>query len=255
MTQNRKPEDLELDELQYTVLIDKQANVLVVDDEPTILKLFESILSETEFNVATASGGQEALDKIEAGEFNLVVIDKNMPVIDGMEVMRRTKASRPEIEFIVITAYASYESAVESLRLGAFDYIEKPLSDLKLVREKIAKGIEKQQLAHENSVLAQHLRETHKDLSLTIEKMGKSIDDVDKINVYMRTVVNKSTRELRVENTLLKRALTSVEAPIVRAQEVIQEIAKTNDLPGLFDALALLERASSRLTNNGSGES
>ena len=105
MTHDRKPEDLELDELQYTVLIDKQANVLVVDDEPTILKLFESILAETEFNVATASGGQEALEKIEAGDFNLVVIDKNMPVIDGMEVMRRTKVTRPEIEFIVITAF------------------------------------------------------------------------------------------------------------------------------------------------------
>jgi CheY-like chemotaxis protein len=255
MTQDRKPEDLELDELQYTVLIDKQANVLVVDDEPTILKLFESILAETELNVTTASGGQEALDKIEAGDFNLVVIDKNMPVIDGMEVIRQTKASRPEIEFIVITAYASYESAVESLRLGAFDYIEKPLSDLKLVREKIAKGIEKQQLAHENSVLAEHLRETHKDLSTAIEKMGKSIDDVDKVNVYMRTVINKSTRELKVENTLLKRALSSIETPIVRAQEMIKDIAKIQDLPSLFDVLALLERANSRLSDAGPDES
>lgn len=164
MADENKLDSLSLDELEYTMLVDNPTNILVVDDEDVIRMVFDALLANSTYDVGFADSAEQALNKLKDEEFNLFIVDKNLPGASGLELVRKVQKIKPEAEFIMITGYASYESAVEALRLGAFDYLEKPFSDLMLVKEKIDRAVGKQRLMHENTVLACQLREVHKDL-------------------------------------------------------------------------------------------
>ncbi|HOX45057.1 MAG TPA: response regulator [Myxococcota bacterium] len=159
-----KLESMELDDLEYTMLVDQTSNILVVDDEDVIRLVFDAMLADASYKVGFATSGEEAMGLAERDDYNLFIVDKNLPGVSGLELVRRVRERKPESEFIVITGYASYESAIEALRLGAFDYLEKPFDDLDLVREKITRALDRQRLTHENVVLADQLRSVHKDL-------------------------------------------------------------------------------------------
>ena len=121
---------------------DIPSSVLVVDDEPVVLQLFSRVLSEKGLRTRTASSAEEALKLLEQGGIACVLADKNMPGMDGIEMLRRVREAQPHCAFIVMTGYASTESAIEALRLGAVDYLEKPFEDLDLVAQRIEEAIQ-----------------------------------------------------------------------------------------------------------------
>ncbi len=166
-------ESMELDDLEYTVLVGQACNIMVVDDEDVIRLVFDAMLTGGNYKLGYAASGEEALGLAERDDYNLFIVDKNLPGVNGLELIRRMRERKPEAEFIVITGYASYESAVEALRLGAFDYLEKPFDDLDLVREKISRALDRQRLTHENLVLADQLRSVHKDLKLKLAEADR----------------------------------------------------------------------------------
>ncbi|MGI5860764.1 MAG: sigma-54-dependent transcriptional regulator [Myxococcales bacterium] len=102
-----------------------RARVLVVDDKENFLKLFSRILVDG-YDLTTASDGARALSLIAAQEFDVVVTDIRMPEADGFEVLRAVKLRSPDTEVVMMTAYASVQSAVEAIKLGAYDYLQKP---------------------------------------------------------------------------------------------------------------------------------
>ncbi len=164
MAQDKNLDGLSLDDLEYTYLIDNPSSILVVDDEDVIRMVFDALLANTSYQVGYADSAEQALHKLEQEEYSLFIVDKNLPGRSGLELVRSVRDKKPEAGFIIITGYASYESAVEALRLGAYDYLEKPFSDLMLVREKIDGALDRQRLLHENMVLANQLRSVHKEL-------------------------------------------------------------------------------------------
>ncbi|NTV42304.1 MAG: response regulator [Syntrophobacteraceae bacterium] len=102
--------------------------ILVVDDEKNIrLTLFQS-LEPLGIPVQTAANGEEALQKLREGQFGLVFLDLKMPGMDGMDVLRLIKDDWPSVRVIIITAYGTIESAVEAMKLGAVDFVQKPFS-------------------------------------------------------------------------------------------------------------------------------
>lgn len=103
-------------------------SVLVVDDEKNIRQTLAQALIPMGLNVETAVNGEEALQKVTEGEFDLMLLDLKMPGVDGMEVLRSLCELRPEIRIIIITAYGTIKNAVEAIKLGAVDFIEKPFS-------------------------------------------------------------------------------------------------------------------------------
>ena len=113
------------------------SSVLVIDDEPVVLDLFQRVLAGKGLSIRTARNGEEALALIAQEGFGCVLADKNLPGIDGIEIVRRIRQAQPHCACIVMTAYASTESAVEALRLGAVDYIEKPFDDLGRIADRI----------------------------------------------------------------------------------------------------------------------
>src|SRR5205085_12174969 len=118
------------------------SSVLVVDDEPIVLQLFSRVLTEKGLRTRTASTAEEALKLLEEGGIACVLADKNMPGMDGIEMLRRVREAQPHCAFIVMTGYASTESAIEALRLGAVDYLQKPFDDLDVVAQRIEDAIQ-----------------------------------------------------------------------------------------------------------------
>jgi len=102
--------------------------VLIVDDEKNIRLTLTQALEAMELDTDTAVNGEEALAKLADKPFGLILLDLRMPGMDGMEVLRRVRQTRPDIKVIIITAYGSIESAVEAMKLGAVDFIQKPFA-------------------------------------------------------------------------------------------------------------------------------
>jgi len=115
--------------------------ILIMEDEPSLAEGLKMVLSEQGYRVSVADTGIRALGSLTGKNFDLMVADLRLPDMDGMEVLRLIKETKPETEVIVITGYASVVSAVESMKLGALDYLPKPFTDdeFKSVVEKAIK--------------------------------------------------------------------------------------------------------------------
>jgi len=107
--------------------------ILVVDDEESICQSLKGILSDEGFEVLTARSGEECLDIIEEELPDLVLLDIWLPGIDGIEILKRIKSKHPQMQIIMISGHGTVESAVTTTKLGAFDFVEKPLSLDKII--------------------------------------------------------------------------------------------------------------------------
>ena len=126
------------------------ANVLLVDDEEQFLKLLSQRLQSRGMRVESAGGGEEALQKVQSESFDAIVLDLAMPGIDGIETLRRIKEANPEMQIIMLTGHATVKSGIEAMKLGAEDYLEKPV-DLNELLEKIGAAKHKKAILVEKS--------------------------------------------------------------------------------------------------------
>lgn len=134
--------------------------ILVVDDEMIVCESCQRILEEEGFEVEIALSGQEAFDKMKENPFDIVITDLKMPGIDGMEVLSTFRNEYPDAIIIMITGFSTVETAVEAMKLGAFDYIPKPFTpdEVTIV---VKKALEKRSLQLENIYLRQELQEKY----------------------------------------------------------------------------------------------
>jgi two-component system response regulator PilR (NtrC family) len=143
--------------------------ILLVDDEPSIRQLLSYRLKREGFDVVIAENGRDAVRLLEAGGIDLLVSDIRMPDMNGVEVLRAAKQLDPDILGIMITAYASKETSVEALRLGASNYVEKggpefPAAVVEVVRKALEQRElrkERRQLQQENLLLKRTLGTVH----------------------------------------------------------------------------------------------
>jgi heterodisulfide reductase subunit A len=116
--------------------------VLIVDDEPIVRESIRDWLKDAGYEVATAESGEEALELIAKQEFGVMVLDMRLPGKSGIQVLKEVKAAKPQIKSIIITAYPSTELAAEVMKLGAVDYLIKPVAPDSLetlIQETLAK--------------------------------------------------------------------------------------------------------------------
>ncbi len=134
--------------------------ILVVDDEQSMREFLEIMLKKEDYKVSLASNGEEVLKLLERDIFDLVLLDVRMPKMDGIAVLKRIKALATETIVIMITAYASHDTAVKAMKEGAYDYITKPfkIDEIKLI---IRNALEKKNLQKENSLLKQVVRDRY----------------------------------------------------------------------------------------------
>ena len=131
--------------------------ILIVDDEEDTLDACTQALTKEGYSIDTANRAQEALENIGAKDYQVVLADIKMPGMDGIELLQRIKKINPQIEVIMITGYATIETAVRSMREGAYDYLPKPFTPEEL-RMLVKKALEKQRLVIENRDLRERLR-------------------------------------------------------------------------------------------------
>lgn len=133
-----------------------QSRILVVDDEESIREFFEIMLKREGYEVVTAANGLEALEALKKQSMDLVISDIQMPEMSGMELLTRMKETDPEATVIMITAFGSTDTAVEAMKLGAYDYVQKPfkIDEVKII---IRQALEKRSLKMENAQLKKEL--------------------------------------------------------------------------------------------------
>lgn len=131
--------------------------LMVVDDEKIIRESLRDVLTEEGFAVVLAENGRQALDLLTRENIDLVVTDIQMPEMDGMELLEQGRARSPETFFIIITAFASIETAIQALRKGAYDYIVKPI-DFDEILVKLNRLQEHKELLQENQTLRKQIQ-------------------------------------------------------------------------------------------------
>ena len=122
--------------------------LLLVDDEERFLHTTKILLEKRGIVAFTATNGMDALKIMEAHRIDVVILDVKMPGIDGVEVLRKAKQKHPLVEVIMLTGHASVESAIEGLKLGAFDYLLKPCNISDLI-EKVNEAYDKKHAMEE----------------------------------------------------------------------------------------------------------
>lgn len=125
--------------------------VLLVDDEKEFVDLLGERMSSRGMEVKSTTSAKDALKISEAQSFDAIVLDLMMPEMDGLEVLKNLKATRPELQVILLTGHGTIEKGVEAMRLGAMDFVEKP-ADLDTLTEKIKKAQARKMILVERKV-------------------------------------------------------------------------------------------------------
>lgn len=133
------------------------ADILILDDDKIILDSLEEFLSMDGYRVSAAGEFSEAAKLLSDRPIQIVITDLNMPNVDGLQFLRYVREHYPHMAVIIITAFGSIKSAVEAIRLGAYDYLTKPVNDDELGMS-IERALAQQALVAENQALKQQLR-------------------------------------------------------------------------------------------------
>jgi two-component system response regulator PilR (NtrC family) len=137
--------------------MEKKGIIHIIDDEPIIYEVLQDILTSEGYAVEISSNGEEALEKHSSLNVDLILLDLLMPGMDGIEVLKRLKKIEPNVVVIIITAYASIESAISAMKTGAYDYIQKPFKHDELLLA-VERAITHRRLQEENLRLKDELK-------------------------------------------------------------------------------------------------
>ena len=166
------------------------ANILIVDDEQSYRQLLSLVFEEQGNTIRTAMNGRQALDALQAEPADIIISDVKMPDMDGIEMLRAVRETLPDLGVILMTAFASVETAREAFKLGADDFIQKPfdVEELKLI---VRKTLEKQELVNENRAFkrAQRERGSVKNIVGTSTKMQAIFQMIETVAEVQSTIL------------------------------------------------------------------
>src|SRR3989440_3274572 len=190
--------------------------VLVVDDEPELLRMIGQTLGAAGFTAVGAASGERALELASQQEFDAALVDKNLGRgIDGVEVLRHLRKRQPRCACIVMTAFPSMGSAVEALRIGAHDYVEKPSPELDTIADRVQSAIRAVQLRDERDGLLrklavlddelkgkdQQIREQRVALAMTDRVIAVRVDEAREL--FRASARRRDERPLQAAEVLL----------------------------------------------------
>lgn len=164
------------------------SKILIIEDEPSIRRVLIKILSEESetYKLDEAEDGISGFDKIKNNDYDLVLCDIKMPKMDGVELLEAVKKIKPEIPMVMISGHGDMETAIQTMRLGAFDYISKP-PDLNRLLNTVRNALDKKQLVVENQILK-------KKVSKNYEMIGNS----EPINIIKEMIEKVASKDVRV---------------------------------------------------------
>src|SRR5690606_29244875 len=157
------------------------SKILIVEDEPAILRVLSKILSEEDesYQIFEPEDGEKAIQMIPEDDFDWVICDINMPQTGGEEVLAYAKSIKPEINFVMISGHGDLETAVNTMRLGAFDYISKP-PDLNRLLTTVRNALDHKTLKVENKLLKKKVSKKYEMIGDS-EPMQQIKEMIDKV--------------------------------------------------------------------------
>lgn len=175
--------------------------ILIADDNESSRILLEDLLQQSGYDIRSAADGIEAVRIIENEEIDLVLTDLKMPGVDGMEVLRKAIRIQPDILVVIITGYASIDTAIESIREGAFDYIKKPFG-LKEILACVNKASQRIRLTKENRLLFEKLQSTQQEIKNIQAKKEKLENKLNNLNENIESFQGELTSRIRTRKEI-----------------------------------------------------
>jgi PAS domain S-box-containing protein len=204
------------------------ATLLIVDDEPVILDVFRRFLEGEGRTLLLAGSAREAIARAaEAGDIDVALVDKNLGDGSGLDVARRLKAMKPDVEVILVTGYASLDSAIQAVQIGAYDYVTKPVSDYEALNLKVENAAEKVRMKRAQRELVARLTEseglhrgvfeTSSDAILLVDPDRGLVEDANPAAERLYGRQREALRRVRLADLLDPEAEPVLPAPGARA--------------------------------------
>ncbi|OEU66678.1 MAG: two-component system response regulator [Desulfovibrio sp. S3730MH75] len=165
-----------------------ELTILVIDDEAFVRETISDYLSDSGFNILNAGDGAEGIEVFREKEPDAVLVDLNMPRVDGFEVLKVVREEKPDMPILVVSGAGLIQDAIKAVRLGAWDFVTKPVVDLSILEHALTQGLERASLIKENKQYKEHLE---------IEVQRRTEDLRSEIKV--RKEVQDALMELQVE--------------------------------------------------------
>jgi len=211
----------------------RNASVLVIDDEEIMREILGTLLEREGYAVRLASSGQEGLDLARSLPFDAVIVDVMMPGIDGLQVLDELKKHDEELPVLMVTAYASMESAISAMKKGAFDYITKPFKNDEVLVV-LRNAVERRQLVAENVALKQNLQARYHKFSGII---GKSSRMKQVFDLIIQAAPSRSTILITGESGTGKELVArAIHSNSVRSERAFVTVNSGNLPPDLLES-------------------
>jgi len=167
------------------------ARILIVDDEPDITHLFENYLTDLGYDVTAAITPETAIELFEKENFDVAVLDINMPRISGLKLLEQFKETSPELIVIMVSAIQDTDIVVKCIQHGAYDYLAKPIIDLNQLQIRISRGLSEKQIRSENIALKKELKRhtDYLDIEAHSAAMQRILEKVSTVADYNTTVL------------------------------------------------------------------
>ena len=186
------------------------SKILIIEDEEPIRRVLVRILNEEDsnFEIHEASDGKKGLESISKENFDLVLCDIKMPKIDGIELLQRTRKNNSSLPFIMLTGHGNIETAVESMKIGAYDFISKP-PDLNRLITSVRNALEKKELVTENKILRKKVAKKYQIIgeSKSIKTIHELIDKVSQSEARVLITGKSGTGKELVAHQIHERSL------------------------------------------------
>jgi len=175
--------------------------ILVVDDEAGVIEVIKEAFLDEDYEIISTTDSKEAKELIQNNDFNLIITDLKMPNIDGLEITKVAKEVNSKTDVVVVTGYASIESAVESLKSNIYDYILKPfqVSEIKITVNKV---FEKQRLARTNAKLNEQVKKVLNDIT-TLYEISRITNSTDSLEETLSFAAETISASIGVEEFLI----------------------------------------------------
>ena len=170
--------------------------ILIIDDDPGVLSSLSLFLEDGGYEVIKADDGNIGLDLFRNQQPDVIILDLRMPKTDGLDVLQKVTQKNPDLPVIVLSGTGVMNDAVTALRLGAWDFLQKPIEDLSVIRHTVSKAMEKVRLIRENKAYQAHLE----------EEVQKRTQQLRQMNEELELRVSKRTAELQKTNSELFKA-------------------------------------------------
>jgi sigma-B regulation protein RsbU (phosphoserine phosphatase) len=162
-----------------------KARLLIIDDEAMVRDSMEAYLEDSGYSVVAVNSGQAGLDALEIHEIDLVLCDLRMPVLDGLQVLQKVKQRSENIPVIVVSGAGVMDDVVQALRLGASDYLVKPIIDMVMLEHSVQRNLERVALEKQNLSYRDHLESANRDLRSSLDELRSDQQAGRKVQMKM----------------------------------------------------------------------